>query len=220
MSNESEPPRPRSTVSPSDIQIRYSSEGVLAGAHDGDYENTVTPWWAELSLADYPDNGDEPTVTSIGSIRGFLVDLDSDANAYETLDALEADLGAVGTALFQDDGIVDLTEIFPSHAIIIDRVWIDPEHRGQRLGPRAVAAAIRSFGRGRIAVAALIAQPDGWQKMTSRTLRDTRQKVRQAWEGIGFAPFDDEVLWLDATDYDGAGYFTDLSSYDGPASSL
>ena len=208
-SNELASPHPRIAVDLNDIQIRYSSEGVLAGAHDGDYENTVTPWWAELSLADYPNDGDEPTVTSIGSIRGFLVDLDSDTSAYEALDALEADLGAVGTALFQDDGIVERTEIFPSHAIIVDRVWIDPKYRGQRLGPRAVATAIRFLGRGRITVAALIAQPDGWHKMRSRALHDNRQKVRQAWEGIGFAPFDNEVLWLDATDYDGEDYFTD-----------
>lgn len=204
----SQSPEPRITVDPNDVQIRYSSRGVLPGAEDGAFENTVTPWWAELNLVDHSDDHvEQPTVTSIGSIRGFLVDLDSDTSAYDALDELEADLEVVGAALFRDDGIIRRTEMLPSHVIIIDRVRIDPRYRGQRLGPRAVAAAIRFFGQGRIAVAALIAQPDGWHEMTSRTLRDSQQKIRRAWEGIGFLPFDGRVLWMDATDYDGERHF-------------
>lgn len=200
-------PGTRTRLNLNDIRIRYSSEGILTGADEYNDENTVIPWWAELNFADYPEDGTAPTLTPIGSVRGFLVDLDSGVDPYEALDALEADLERIGSALFQDGGIVEQMDILPSHAIIIDRVRLDSEYRGQRLGPRAVATAVRLLGRGRIAVAALIAQPDGWHEMGRHTLSVARQKVRHAWQGIGFSPFDDEVLWLDATDYDGEDYF-------------
>jgi hypothetical protein len=45
--------------------------------------------------------------------------------------------------------------------------------------------------------------------MEENLLQLTRQKVRSAWESIGFTPFNEEVLWLEATDYEGAEYFDD-----------
>lgn len=192
-----------------DVEVSYSSGGVLVGAPDDDWENTVSSWRMRLELVNYPEDDSQPEHTHIGSIRGFLVNLDSNDDPYEALDALEADLEVIGSALFQDEGIIEMSEAWPSHVIIIGHVWIDPKYRGQRLGPRAVSTAVRNFTRGRSALAALIAQPDGWKDMEENLLQLTRQKVRSVWESIGFTPFNEEVLWLEATDYEGAEYFDD-----------
>jgi GNAT superfamily N-acetyltransferase len=196
MGNKAEPSRVKLDLY--DVEVSYSSGGVLVGAPDDDCENTVSSWRMRLELVNYPEDDSQPEHTHIGSIRGFLVNLDSNDDPYEALDALEADLG-----------IIEMSEAWPSHVVIIGHVWIDPKYRGQRLGPRAVSTAVRNFTRGRSALSALIAQPDGWKDMEENLLQLTRQKVRSAWESIGFTPFNEEVLWLEATDYEGAEYFDD-----------
>ena len=44
-----------------------------------------------------------------------------------------------------------------------------------------------------IAIAVLIAQPDGWHEMPPGDLANARNRVQSAWSGIGFERFDDEV---------------------------
>jgi GNAT superfamily N-acetyltransferase len=198
MGNKAEPSRVKLDLY--DVEVSYSSGGVLVGAPDDDCENTVSSWRMRLELVNYPEDDSQPEHTHIGSIRGFLVNLDSNDDPYEALDALEADLEVIGSALFQDEGIIEMSEAWPSHVVIIGHVWIDPKYRGQRLGPRAVSTAVRNFTRGRSALSA---------HMEENLLQLTRQKVRSAWESIGFTPFNEEVLWLEATDYEGAEYFDD-----------
>jgi GNAT superfamily N-acetyltransferase len=87
------------------------------------------------------------------------------------------------------------------HIMLLDRVWLDPDHRGRGLGPVVAAAAIARLGRGCHLAACYPAPFDG----TSRQSEDQDRAVEalgRVWSKVGFRHWRDGVWMLDLSAHD------------------
>lgn len=200
--------KPRSgPLDPDDLMLTYTCErDVVVGSTCPNYEDTIQQWWVSVDCYTSTDENSDAHV-SVGVARAVLVDLDTPTDPYIALDNLEADLGTIAYGLRGSGDAEAVVDAFTSHLIIIDRVVLSPEFRGQRLGPRIVATIIDRFSRGRTAAAALIAQPTNWHGLRPDELTLAQAKIARAWESIGFLRLNDEVWWMDSTDYEPSQYF-------------
>lgn len=200
--------KPRSgLLNPDDLMLSYTCERDTAvGSTCPNYEDTIQHWWISVDCYSRSDD-DSDTHLDVGTARAVLVDLNTPTDPYIALDNLEADLGTIACALKGSDDAEPLLDAFTSHLIIIDRVAFAQEFRGQRLGPRIVATIVDRFSRGRTAAAALIAKPTNWHELRPDELAVAQAKIARAWESIGFVRLNDEVWWMDSTDYEPSQYF-------------
>jgi GNAT superfamily N-acetyltransferase len=82
------------------------------------------------------------------------------------------------------------------HILLLDRVWLEPGHRGRGLGPLVAAAAIARLGRGCHLAACYPAPFEG----TSRQPEDQARAVEAlggVWSKVGFRHWRDGVWMLD-----------------------
>jgi GNAT superfamily N-acetyltransferase len=94
-----------------------------------------------------------------------------------------------------------------SHVLLLDRVWLDPDHRGQGLGPIVAAAVIERLGRGCGLAACFPAPfedpsedrpqgPDG--RFQGPDDRDRAiEKLSKVWSTVGFTHWRDGVWLID-----------------------
>lgn len=83
-----------------------------------------------------------------------------------------------------------------SHVLLLDRLWLHPDWRGQGLGPIVAAAAIERLGRGCHLAACY---PAPFEDPTQQP--DDRQRaieaLGQVWSKVGFTQWNDGVWMLD-----------------------
>ena len=84
----------------------------------------------------------------------------------------------------------------PSHVLVLDRVWLHPDSRGQGLGPIVAAAVIERLGRGCHLAACY---PAPFDDPTQHP--DDRDRAIEAlgklWSKVGFTHWRDGVSMLD-----------------------
>lgn len=80
-------------------------------------------------------------------------------------------------------------------ALILDRLWIDPEWRGNGLGPIVAACAILRLGRGCRLAACFPAPFEPGQRDDERS--HSVAALGRIWAKVGFAPWTDGVWMLD-----------------------
>lgn len=87
------------------------------------------------------------------------------------------------------------------HVVLLDRVWLDPDHRGRGLGPVVAAAVIARLGRGCHLAACYPAPFEG----ASRQPQDQARAVEalgRVWAKVGFRHWRDGVWMLDLSTHD------------------
>jgi GNAT superfamily N-acetyltransferase len=101
-----------------------------------------------------------------------------DGNDYhDEFDALQQDYGA---------------------ALFLDTVWVDPEHRGDRLGLRLAAEAITTLSRGCSVVFTFPAPyEDGTPERSTPEREAMIDRLARYWAKLGFTEFRDGLFYLD-----------------------
>lgn len=87
------------------------------------------------------------------------------------------------------------------HIVLLDRVWLDPDHRGRGLGPLVAAAAIARLGRGCHLAACY---PAPFEGASRRPLDQARavEALGRVWSKVGFRHWRDGVWMLDLSTHD------------------
>jgi hypothetical protein len=88
-----------------------------------------------------------------------------------------------------------------SHILLLDRVWLDPEHRGGGLGPVVAAAAMARLGRGCHLAACYPAPFEGPSRPPADQARAV-EALGRVWSKVGFRHWRDGVWMLDLTTND------------------
>jgi len=87
------------------------------------------------------------------------------------------------------------------HIVLLDRVWLDPDHRGDGLGPIVAAAAIGRLGRGCHLAACY---PAPFETTSCRPEDQARavEALGRLWSKVGFRHWRDGVWMLDLSTHD------------------
>jgi GNAT superfamily N-acetyltransferase len=158
---------------------RWTASVLLDDAANGD--DRVEIGYAHVLVFTLEPGTDIGTLADPAS--GTWIDVDTRPNAP----GLSADLG---------DGSERT-----GHILLLDRVWLDPDHRGRGLGPLVAAAAIARLGRGCHLAACYPAPFEG----TFRQLEDQARAVEalgRVWSKVGFRHWRDGVWMLDLSTHD------------------
>ena len=87
------------------------------------------------------------------------------------------------------------------HIVLLDRVWLDPAHRGRGLGPVVAAAAIARLGRG-CHLAACYPAPFEGASLQAEDQARAVQALGRVWSKVGFRHWRDGVWMLDLSTHD------------------
>ena len=180
-----------------DLVIRYNSYDSIGRLDPSD---ELVPWTATLELPLYDEEGGtaEPVVIATATYFAFDI-LDSRWNPNDVLDAHSADT-AVYRNLFDSEGnLLDELTLGGScsRLVIMDRVSVDRDWRGQRFGPFLAARALRHLS-GDDAIAACYPAP--FELPLDHPDRDRqRARLSHIWEHMGFRHYRDGVFVCDLT---------------------
>lgn len=89
----------------------------------------------------------------------------------------------------------------PGHVLLLDRLWLDPDHRGSGLGPIVAAAAIGRLGRG-CHLAACYPAPFEAAPGPPEDRARAVDALGRVWSKVGFRHWRDGVWMLDLTSTD------------------
>jgi GNAT superfamily N-acetyltransferase len=87
------------------------------------------------------------------------------------------------------------------HILLLDRVWLDPDHRGRGFGPLVAAAAIARLGRGCHLAACYPAPFEGTSRQPDEQARAV-EALGRVWSKVGFRHWRDGVWMLDLSTHD------------------
>jgi GNAT superfamily N-acetyltransferase len=142
-------------------------------------------------------SGDDRGV-EIGYAHVLVFNLEAGADIRDFADPtsgtwIDVDRGP-GQAVQPDEP--DIDEDPGGHVLLLDRVWLHPDYRGQGLGPIVAAAVIERLGRG-CHVAACYPAPfeDAVQQPDDR--ERAIEALGKLWSKVGFSHWDDGVWMLD-----------------------
>lgn len=157
--------------------------------------------WTASVLLDCAANGDDRVEIGYAHVLVFTLEPGTDIGSLADpasgtwIDA-RPDAPAPGLPADLGDGSERT-----GHVLLLDRVWLDPDHRGRGLGPVVAAAAIARLGRG-CHLAACYPAPF---EETSRQPEDQARAVEalgRVWSKVGFRHWRDGVWMLDLTTHD------------------
>ena len=180
-----------------DLVIGYTCHDSIGRLDPSD---ELVPWTATLELPFYDEDGGtaEPVVIATATYFSFDI-LDSRWDPNDVLDAHSADT-AVYRNLFDSEGNLLDELIFGGSCVrlvIMDRVSIDREWRGQRFGPFLAARALRHLS-GDDAIA--VCYPSPFELPIDHPDRDReRARLGRIWEHLGFRHYRDGVFVCDPT---------------------
>lgn len=95
------------------------------------------------------------------------------------------------------------------HILLLDRVWLDPDHRGCGLGPIVAAAVIGRLGRGCHLAACYPAPFEAASGQPEDRARAV-EALGRVWSKVGFRHWRDGVWMLDLTTNDMQATLADL----------
>lgn len=178
-----------------DLVIHYTCRDSIGRLDPSD---ELVVWTATLELPFYDDDGGTAEALVIATARYFSFDiLDSRWDPNEVLDAHSADL-AVYRNLFDSEGnLLDELDFGAgsSRLVIMDRVSVDRDWRGQRFGPFLAARALRKVS-GDDSLAVCYPSPFEFPLGHFDRHREQARLVR-IWEHLGFRHYRDHVFVCD-----------------------
>ncbi|MER5561179.1 hypothetical protein ABT071_21500 [Streptomyces sp. NPDC002506] len=147
--------------------------------------------------------------TNVGSMVFYRVHLDRGRNAFAAMEEESEDLSEIAQVVldpatgYYTDEVSGLLEYAGSALLVMDRVTLHEEWRGQGLGSILAGEAIFRLMPGCRAVVCTpgisdlgtdIRRSDEWDRVTA--------KISMGWQHIGFRPYRDNVLLLSPTSLD------------------
>ncbi len=146
--------------------------------------------WAVSVRVDHPDAADHRR--NIGSAQLIVLHLEPGVTLADLTDTVSGDWVDPGPMRTHAD-----TDSEPAGTsfLVLDRLWIEPDSRGNGLGPIVAACAILRLGRG-CRLAACYPAPFE----PSRTSEDRDRSIEalgRIWAKAGFKPWNDGVWMLD-----------------------
>jgi GNAT superfamily N-acetyltransferase len=155
---------------------RWAVSVLLESAAGGDHRVEVGD--ARLLVFTLEPGRDIGELADVAS--GTWINVDTRADAPP----LPADLGPVSGGT--------------GHIVLLDRVWLHPDHRGRGLGPIVAAAAIARLGRGCHLAACYPAPFEGAARRPEDQARAV-EALGRVWSKVGFRHWRDGVWMLDLT---------------------
>lgn len=155
--------------------------------------------WTVSVLASDP--GTETGPRDIGYARLIVLNLEAGVTAADLADSASGDWAevfrpvetpsrvAVGTTRNEDSEFTEMS------VLVLDRLWIEPGHRGNGLGPIVAACAILRLGRG-CRLAACYPAPFEREQLGADRARAI-DALGRVWAKVGFKPWNDGVWMLD-----------------------
>ena len=160
--------------------------------------------WTVTVLVDHPAAADDRR--DIGNARLIVLNLEAGVTLADLADTASGDwVEVISPIVIPSDVAVgvardDDPEFTETSVLVLDRLWIEPDCRGNGLGPIVAACAILRLGRG-CRLAACYPAPFE----TSQASEDRDRSIEalgRIWAKVGFTPWNDGVWMLDlqATD--------------------
>jgi GNAT superfamily N-acetyltransferase len=154
--------------------------------------------WTVTVLVNHPDAADHRR--NIGYARLIVLNLEAGVTLADLADTASGDWVEIspletrtGTAI----GVArdDDSESAEMSVLVLDRLWIEPDYRGNGLGPIVAACAILRLGRGCRLAACYPAPFETGQAPDDRDR--SIDALGRIWAKVGFTPWNDGVWMLD-----------------------
>jgi GNAT superfamily N-acetyltransferase len=157
--------------------------------------------WMVTVLLDHPADGDDPVEIGYAHVLVFTLEPGTDIGKFA--DRASGTWIDVDTHLDVPDLPVDLGDDSErsGHIVLLDRVWLDPDHRSRGLGPIVAAAAIARLGRG-CHLAACFPAPFEGTPGEPEDRAGAVEALGRVWSKVGFRHWRDGVWMLDLSTRD------------------
>jgi GNAT superfamily N-acetyltransferase len=157
--------------------------------------------WAVSVLLEAPAAGDHRV--EIGDARLLVFTLQPGRDIGDLADVASGTWIDVDTRSGKPGLLADLGQVSgrTGHILLLDRVWLHPDHRGRGLGPIVAAAAIARLGRGCHLAACYPAPFDGAPRQPEDQARAV-EALGRVWSKVGFRHWRDGVWMLDLSGND------------------
>lgn len=167
--------------------------------------------WTVSLLLDHPAPGDDRVEIGYAHILVFTVEPGTDIGKLaDRASGTWIDVETRPSASRLPADLVSGSEN-ASHILLLDRVWLDPDHRGRGLGPIAAAAAIARLGRGCHLAACYPAPFEGASRQPEDQARAV-EALGRVWSKVGFRHWRDGVWMLDLSTHDMQATLTELAA--------
>jgi GNAT superfamily N-acetyltransferase len=152
--------------------------------------------WTVTVRVDHPNAADDRR--NIGYARLIVLNLEAGVTLADLADTASGDwveAGPVEWPTAVGVGRDDDSESAETSVLVLDRLWIEPDYRGNGLGPIVAACAILRLGRGcRLAAC----YPAPFETSQASENRDRSiDALGRIWARVGFTPWNDGVWMLD-----------------------
>jgi GNAT superfamily N-acetyltransferase len=190
-------PPQRRTPPSMELVFTYALEESVSLARPAPYRH-LERWTVTVAAGGTDHDEDAPT---IGDAHVVIVNLEAGRDVRDFADITagawrDIHEGDIDGSLSQDhpraepDGASTAT-----HLLVLERVWVAPEYRGNGLGPIIAAAVIDRLRRGCRLAACFPAPFEGDRRPEDRE-REI-EALERIWAKVGFRPWRDGVWMLD-----------------------
>jgi GNAT superfamily N-acetyltransferase len=181
---------------PEELELVYRLEERIP--LDGGAPSRHVERWAVSVLLDRPASGDLRAEIGYAHVLVFTLEPGRDIREFaDRASGTWIDVEARADAP-RSPADPDHDPERTGHIVLLDRVWLEPDHRGRGLGPIVAAAALARLGRGCHLAACYPAPFEG----AARRPEDQARAVvalGRVWSKVGFRHWRDGVWMLDLT---------------------
>lgn len=175
----------------------YTLEESVSLAHPAPYRH-LERWSVDVTIGDaeHDDSG-----LTVGDAHVIIVNLEAGRDVRDFADIEsgewhEVDEPVVGGPARHDPAQANRDgDSTASRLLVLERVWVKPDYRGNGLGPVIAAAVIDRLGRGCRLAACYPAPFEGDRRPEDRE-REV-EALGRLWAKVGFRPWRDGVWMLD-----------------------
>jgi GNAT superfamily N-acetyltransferase len=167
---------------PAVLTLRYRLDDDLVPGDRSSYRH-VERWGVSISIGD----------ADVGDARLFVLDVEPGTSV--------ADLTDPATGTWVDRPATAGATGPVRHVLVLDRVWIHPDHRGHGYGPIVAAAAVDRLGRG-CDLAACYPAPFENPELSPAERDRSIVALAALWSTVGFEHWRDGVWMIDLQHHD------------------
>jgi GNAT superfamily N-acetyltransferase len=184
---------------------------VSLSQHEGDPSDFITVYHGDII-----GMMDDDRERKIGKIILYLVErgraLNDGESLFDVMDCLDGDSCDCFANLFDHETeelkpeverLLSENRAFQSDMMLIERLELDPDYRGQEMGKKIALRAIQKFGDNCGVITCLPVPLQftglGPRDKEPKGKRLAQQRIRKFWEGVGFVrlPRSDYYIWPD-----------------------